>query len=53
MDLSWIRKSLKSSISNELHVFHVGLCHLGVFMVFLETLTDKNVKNRPQKITNF
>ena len=49
INLFWICKNLKSSIFNGLHVFHVGLCHLGVFMVFLETLTDKNVKNRPKK----
>ena len=47
MDLFWICKNLKSSIFNKLHVVHVGLCHWGVFMMFLETLTDKNVKNRP------
>ena len=44
IDLFWKFKNLKSSIFNEFHFFHVGLCHLGVFMVFLETLTDKNVK---------
>ena len=49
MDLFWICKNLKSSIFNELNFFNVGLCHFGVFMVFLETLTDKNVKNRPKK----
>ena len=45
MDLSWIFKNLKSFIFNKLHVFLVGLCHLGVIMVFLETLKDKNMKN--------
>ena len=51
--LFWKFKNPKASIFNELHVYHAGMCHFGVFMVFIETLTDKNVKNRPQKITNF
>ena len=44
MDPFWICKNLKSSFFNKLHVFHVRLCHWEVFMMFLETLTDKSVK---------
>ena len=53
IDLFWKFKNLKSSIFNELHVYHAGMCHFGVFMVFLGTLTDTTMKNRVRKFMIF
>ena len=53
IDLFWKFKNLKSSIFNELPVYHAGICHFGGFMVFLGTLTDKTMKNRVRKFMIF
>ena len=53
IDLFWKFKNPKSSIFNELHVYHAGMCHFGVFMVFLGTLKDTTMKNRVQKFMIF